>query len=112
MAKITLERLDLTDKPKFPSNTLLDYYDIIHLLMEAVLLKDGFKIKGEGAHKEIIGTLLDLKIIDDQKHTFLQTMRDYRNRVSYEGFMVHKNYIDLNEDLINKTIVLFFQYLK
>lgn len=36
MAKITLQRLEETDTAKYPSNTLTDYYDIIHELMEAL----------------------------------------------------------------------------
>lgn len=54
MAEITLERLKKTDMEEYPSNTLLDYYDIIHKLMEAIALKEGTKIKGEGAHQELI----------------------------------------------------------
>jgi len=50
MAKITLERLNNTKKEKYPSNTLIDYYDSVHKLMEALTLSNGIKIKGEGAH--------------------------------------------------------------
>ncbi|MBI1936063.1 hypothetical protein HYS31_06500 [Candidatus Woesearchaeota archaeon] len=42
--------------------------------------------------------------LDEQSRQFLQQMRDYRNRISYEGFMVHKNFILLNEEKINKII--------
>ena len=51
MAEMTLERLDKTDMEDYPSNTLVDYYDTIHKLMEALTLKEGIKIKGEGAHQ-------------------------------------------------------------
>ena len=34
MARITLQRLNTTDIYKYPSNTLTDYYDIIHKLIE------------------------------------------------------------------------------
>jgi hypothetical protein len=54
MAKITLERLNNTDMNKYPSNTLLDYYDVIHKLIEALTLREGIKVKGEGAHQELI----------------------------------------------------------
>lgn len=37
MAKMTLERLNNTDMVKYPSNTLLDYYDAIHKLMKPLL---------------------------------------------------------------------------
>ncbi|MBS3145261.1 hypothetical protein J4414_00445 [Candidatus Woesearchaeota archaeon] len=50
MVEITLERLEKTDKKSYPSNTLVDYYDIIHKLLEAIALKGGIKAKGEGSH--------------------------------------------------------------
>ena len=52
MAEITLQRLNKTDMGKYPSNTLVDYYDIIHKLMEALTLKEGIKVRGEGAHQD------------------------------------------------------------
>ena len=47
MAEVTLSRLKETDKLKYPSNTLDDYYDSIHQLMEAIILLHGIKFKGE-----------------------------------------------------------------
>lgn len=112
MAEITLERLDNTDMEKYPSNTLLDYYDVIHKLMEAINLKQGIKIKGDGAHQELIEYSAKQKFIDEQTRQFLQQMRDYRNRISYEGFMVHINYIHLNKEIIQKIIKNLFEKLK
>lgn len=71
-AKITLERLNNTDMEKYPSNTLLDYYDIIHKLMEAIAIKNGIKIKGEGAHQELIEYISKEYKINEQKRQFLQ----------------------------------------
>src|SRR3989338_540509 len=102
MAEITLVRLDTTDIEKYPSNTLLDYYDVIHKLIEALTLRDGVKVKGEGAHQELIDYVAKQKKIDEQMMVFLQQMRDYRNRISYEGFMINKNYIGLNKEKIKK----------
>ena len=107
MAKITLERLNNTDMNKYPSNTLLDYYDIIHKLMESTSLKEGIKFKGEGAHQELIDYITKQKKMSEQIRQFLQQMRDYRNRISYEGFMIQSNYIDLNLEMIQKIIKLF-----
>lgn len=53
MAKITLERLESTDKARYASNTLTDYYDIIHKLLEAMSALDGIKIKGDGAQQSL-----------------------------------------------------------
>src|SRR3989338_3983293 len=97
MAKITLERLNKTDIENYPSNALLDYYDIIHSLMEALTLSTGIKTKGDGAHQELIDYVCKNYGFNEQERLFLQQMRDYRNRISYEGFMVHKNYILQNK---------------
>jgi hypothetical protein len=48
MAEVTLERLNRTNMEEYPSNTLSDYYDVIHKLMEALTIKEGVKSKGEG----------------------------------------------------------------
>ncbi|MCX6706728.1 MAG: HEPN domain-containing protein [Candidatus Woesearchaeota archaeon] len=104
MAEVTLQRLDNTDMEQYPSNTLLDYYEVIHKLIEALTLRKGIKIKGEGAHQELIEYAAKEKMIDEQARQFLQQMRDYRNRISYEGFMVPKNYVSLNKEKIQKII--------
>ena len=43
MAEVTLDRLGKTEIEKYPSNTLLDYYDIIHKLLEAIASKKELK---------------------------------------------------------------------
>lgn len=104
MAEITLQRLNRTDMQGYPSNTLLDYYDVIHKLLEAQTLSKGIKFRGEGAHQELIDYIAKQKSIDEQTRVFLQEMRDFRNRISYEGFMVPKNYILLNREKIDKIV--------
>ena len=112
MAEVTLERLNRTDMEKYPSNTLLDYYDVIHKLLEALTLRAGIKVKGEGAHQELIDYIAKQNKIDEQTRQFLQQMREYRNRISYEGFMVHKNYISLNKGKIQRIVSHLFSQLK
>ncbi len=112
MAEITLQRLDNTDMGKYPSNTLLDYYDVVHKLIEALTLREGIKVKGESAHQELVDYIAKQQKIDEQMRQFLQQMRDYRNRISYEGFMIHKNYIDLNKEIIRRIIKHLFEQLK
>ena len=112
MAEITLERLENTDMEKYPSNTLSDYYDVVHKLIEAITIRAGIKVKGEGAHQELIDYVAKQNKIDEQMRQFLQQMRDYRNRISYEGFMIHKNYIELNKSIIKRIIKHLFEQLK
>lgn len=104
MSEITIARLEKTHMEEYPSNTVLDYYDAIHNLMEAITAMGGIKVKGEGAHQELIDHLAKQGVIDEQTRQFLQTMRDYRNRISYEGFMIHRNYVQLNKENIQKII--------
>ena len=112
MAKITLERLEKTEKENYPSNTLSDYYDVIHKLMEAITLREGAKFRGEGAHQELIDYVVQKYGFDEQIRQFLQQMRDYRNRISYEGFVVHKNYIVMNIGKIEEIIKKLFDKLQ
>lgn len=109
MAEITLERLNNTDIEKYPSNTLTDFYDIIHKLLEAVTISKGIKIKGEGAHQELIEYTAKQRVIDEQTRQLLQQMREYRNNIAYEGFTIHKNYIKLNKEKIHQTIKILLQ---
>lgn len=108
MAEITLQRLKEIETLKYPSNTLVDYYDTVHKLLEAITLQQGIKIKGEGAHQELIDYVAKNYFLDEQTRLFLQQMRDYRNRISYEGFMIPKNYILLNEKKIKEIIKRLF----
>jgi hypothetical protein len=111
MAEITMQRLLETNLEKYPSNTLTDYYDIIHKLLEGISLKEGVKFKGDGAHQELIDFIIKEHNLGENIRTFLQKMRDNRNRISYEGFMVNENYIRLNKEKINSIIKKLFDLL-
>ena len=111
MAKITLQRLKETDEEKYPSNTLTDYYDCIHKIMEALAFLEGIKIKGEGSHQELIDYTCGKYQFEESIRIFTQEIRNNRNRISYEGFMVHSNYIKNNmkriEFIITRLIEIF-----
>ncbi|OGJ19850.1 hypothetical protein A3K73_03720 [Candidatus Pacearchaeota archaeon RBG_13_36_9] len=104
MAKVTFERLNKTEIYKYPTNTLTDYYDILHKLMESLALVNGVKTKGEGAHQELIDYICKTYSFSESIRIFLQEMRDYRNRTSYEGFMVNQDYIKSNLNQIKSII--------
>jgi len=112
MAETTLQRLAETNTAKYPSNTLIDYYDAIHKLLEALAAGNGIKTKGDGAHQELIDYIAKQYSFSEQTRQFLQQMRDYRNRISYEGFIVPKNYILLNELKIKQVIKTLFELLR
>ena len=104
MALITLERLKETNQEKYPTNTLADYYEIIHKLMESLTALEGTKIKGEGAHIEIINFICEYFKFEEKDKEFLQEIREHRNRISYEGFNIKEDYIKRNKEKINKII--------
>jgi len=109
LAEVTLERLKKTNMEEYPTNTLIDFYDIIHNLMEAITLKEGVKAKGDGAHQELIEYLAHQGEINEQTRAFLQQMREYRNNISYEGFMVPKTYIVSNKEKVSTLIKHLFE---
>jgi len=104
MAKITLQRLNEINLYKYPTNTLIDYYDSIHKLMEALSLKEGIKIKGEGAHQELIDYTCKKYKFNESDCSFIQEIRDFRNRIFYEGFMISEDYLKMNFERINRII--------
>ena len=108
IAEITLERLKKTDMEVYPSNTLIDFYDIIHNLMEAITLKEGVKAKGDGAHQELIDYVASKYSLGELNRRFLQEMRDNRNRTFYEGFVISKIYIVNNKEKIFKIVDQLF----
>ncbi len=103
MAKTTLERLHETNIEKYPSNTLIDYYDTIHKLLDAIACIDRVKFKSDGAHQELIDHISNT-YFSEKERIFLQQMRDYRNKIHYEGFTVNVNYINQNLKTIEKII--------
>ncbi len=106
MAEITLQRLEETKIEQYPSNTLTDYYDAIHKFMEASTISKGIKFRGDGAHQELIDYVAKVNKLGEQNRLFLQQMREYRNQISYEGFIINKNYILLNKEKIKEIIKL------
>jgi len=104
MAEITLERLKGIDNYKYPTNTLIDYYDSIHKIMESLAFIEGIKIKGEGAHQELIDHICKKYTLSESIRVFLQEIREFRNRISYEGFMINADYINTNSKRIEGII--------
>lgn len=111
MAKITLERLSSFNKLKYPSNTLNDYYDVLHKLMESYTSLVGLKFIGDNAHKELIDFVSNIFFNDEDK-VFLQNLRQFRNQIYYEGFNVNQDYLKRNTDKIENYIFILISNLK
>ena len=112
MSVTTLKRLEETDMNKYPSNTLKDYYDIIKELMESLLYLKGVKMKGEGAHYETIEYVCKEYNLNEASRIFLQNMREYRNRIAYEGFSIQESYIRLNNKQIKQILKILLELTK
>jgi len=111
MAQITLERLNLLDKLKYPSNTINDFYDILHKLMESYSSLEGIKFNGDNAHKELIDYTCQ-KLFNSQDRIFLQELRQFRNQIAYEGFNIDKNYLERNIKKIETYISILINKIK
>ncbi len=105
MVETTLELVKSIDINKFPSNVTKEYYEIIRELLSVILLLDGYKTYGEGAHKKLIGYLKNNYAEFDGYETFLiDDLRNVRNKIAYDGFFVEKDYIKRKLGDIKKII--------
>ena len=103
MVEISLERINKQNLD-YPSHTLADYYDIFKKLIEAIDAVEGIKFIGEGAHFLAIKDLCKRYNLSKSDEVLMQELREYRNRVAYEGFFVNKEYILSNQKRINYLI--------
>ena len=94
MVETTLEMIKDININKFPSNISKEYYDIIRELISVVLLLDGYKVYGEGAHKRLIDYLeKNYKEFQGYEIYLIDELRVIRNKISYNGFFVESDYI-------------------
>lgn len=105
MANTTLEMIKGIDVNKFPSNVTKEYYDIIRELLTVVLLLDGYKTLGEGAHKKLIDYLdSNYSEFDKSEISLIDNLRITRNKIAYDGFFVEQDYIERKIETIEKII--------
>ncbi len=112
MAEKTNSRIKETDKNRYTSQVVKDYYNVIHHLMEAISVSLGKKVKGRGAHAQLISFICEEFELGSGLEQFLQELRKYRNRISYEGFFIEKDYLDRNEEKIEGVIEKLNSILK
>ena len=105
MVETTLEMIKQIDKNRFPSNVAKEYYEIIRELTSIILLLDGYKSSGEGAHKKQIEYLeANYKEFNKAEIALMDELRITRNKISYDGFFVKENYIERKLPEINIII--------
>ena len=105
MVKTTLEMLKSIDVNKFSSNVIKEYYDIIREMMSIILLLDGYKTFGEGAHKRLIEYIgKNYKEFTNYEVLLIDELRITRNKITYDGFFVQADYIERKTKDILKII--------
>lgn len=105
MVETTLEMIKTIDKIKFPSNVMKEYYEIIRELISIVLLLDGYKTQGTGAHKMMIDYLAkNYEEFSSYEISFLNDLRMLRNKIAYDGFFVKEDFVTRNTGKIQEII--------
>ncbi len=95
MVETSIEMVKTIDRRKFPSNIIKEYYDIIRELISIILLMDGYKTLGEGAHKKLIEYLqANYKQCNQQEIMIIDDLRVVRNKIAYDGFFVTEDYAE------------------
>ena len=105
MVETTIEMINNLDTGKFPSNITKEYYEVIRELLSIVLLLDGYKTYGEGAHKKLIEYVeKNYKEFSKYEISLIDNLRNIRNKIAYDGFFVEKDYIERKKKEINIII--------
>ena len=106
MVETTSELIKAIDLEKFPSHVTKEYYDIIRELITAILLLDGYKTQGEGAHRKLIEYLSkNYKQFTGYELNLIEELRVMRNKIAYDGFFVTPDYIKRKKKSIEATIL-------
>ena len=94
MADTTIKMIHGIDVNEFSSNVTKEYYDVIRELISVVLLLDGYKTYGEGAHKKLVEYLqVNYNEFNEYEISLIDDLRITRNKIAYDGFFVEKDYI-------------------
>ncbi|MDO8660341.1 MAG: hypothetical protein Q7K43_00485 [Candidatus Woesearchaeota archaeon] len=113
MADTTIEMIKLIDITKFSSNITKEYYDVIRELISVILLLDGYKTYGEGAHKKLIEYLPTKNVgFTEYEILLIDDLRITRNKVAYDGFFVERDYIERKISDIQKVIAKLKDIIK
>lgn len=86
------------DIEKFSTIAAENYYEVIKELATAVLLLDGLKAIGENAHKELIDYLSNYRELSEYEISLMNDLRIKRNRSSYEGRRIDREYLQNKKD--------------
>lgn len=106
MALQTYSMIKTIEETKFTSNIVKEYYDIIRQFIDILLLLQGYKTFGEGAHEECISFAHKQSKLTTTEYVLANDLRKLRNKITYEGFFVNYDYLKRNkiaiDELVNK----------
>ncbi len=103
MCNITIEMLNKIN-PKYASFIIKELYEILRELSSIIMLLDGFKSIGEGGHKNIIDYIEGKQILNIYEINLFNELRDKRNRIAYDGFVIKESYIKRKSKDIKQII--------
>jgi len=105
MVETTLKMIETIDVDRFSSNITKEYYDVIREMLTVILLLDGYKTYGEGAHKRLIDYLyVNYKEFSEYELSLIDELRIKRNKIAYDGFFVKEDYVKSKMKDINSVI--------
>ncbi len=93
-----------------------EYYEVIRELITVILLLDGYKTHGEGAHKKLI-EYMEKNYAEFRGHeiSLIDDLRLIRNKIAYNGFFVTDDYLDRKRQeiltLIDKLRIIIYKKL-
>lgn len=95
MAKTSLEMVESLDAEKFSSHIVKEYYEILRELLSILLLLDGYKTYGQGAHKNIIVYVAKnySSLFSEYYIYFIDELRILRNKITYDGYFVPYDFV-------------------
>ena len=105
MVDTTMEMIDTLDTERFPSNVIKEYYDVIRELLSVILLLDGYKTYGDGAHKRLIDYIkANYGNLTEHECIIIDDLRITRNRIAYDGFFIDKDYLVRKKKAIQSIV--------
>lgn len=109
MIQSILERIKNTNKKKFTSLIVSDYYEIVKELITAILISEGIKTL---SHKVLIEQAKKFNGISEQEFYLINELRIIRNKINYDGFFVEYDYLERKEKSINSAIKKLLKVLQ
>lgn len=102
MIEIRIKAAEILNSEGFVSLKLEDYYEIIKEAITALMTIDGYKTL---SHKVLVSYLREFfDEFSEPEILLIDQLRKLRNKITYKGFFVQKDYLDRNETKIRKII--------